>query len=109
MVTFIREQMRSFLETVDVNCDSKIDKYEFKALLLIPAAVRLFTDVGVDVVALVEHVDVIFKGGKAYDYADIVNLMLDMRGTNTCTVKDIVDLRQWIAHELSDLSGGMEP
>eukprot|EP00929_Paragymnodinium_shiwhaense_P085113 TRINITY_DN4556_c0_g1_i4.p1 TRINITY_DN4556_c0_g1~~TRINITY_DN4556_c0_g1_i4.p1 ORF type:complete len:680 (+),score=152.68 TRINITY_DN4556_c0_g1_i4:161-2200(+) len=108
MVGFIRDEMQQLLEECDEAHDDLIDQADFNALLTQPRAVRLFTDVGIDVVALVEYVDVIFKGGKSYEYGDIVALMLDMRGSNTCTVKDIVDLRKWFDKELDLLHAAME-
>jgi len=100
MVTFVKEELQKLLETADDTNNNKLSLKEFRWLLLQKEAIAFLRYVGVDVVALVEYVDVIFKGGKEFAFADVVNLIMELRGSNTCTVKDVIDLRKWIDLEV---------
>eukprot|EP00929_Paragymnodinium_shiwhaense_P080033 TRINITY_DN41718_c0_g1_i2.p1 TRINITY_DN41718_c0_g1~~TRINITY_DN41718_c0_g1_i2.p1 ORF type:complete len:684 (-),score=171.06 TRINITY_DN41718_c0_g1_i2:130-2181(-) len=102
MANYLRDELRTLLEDLADEGEDQdhVTKEDFCDLLLMPGAVRLFNEIGIDVVALANCVDVIFQGGKCYDFGDIVALLLDLRGSNTCTVKDIVDLRKYITQEL---------
>merc|ERR1712232_1018113 len=91
------------LELVDTDSDKMISHSEFKSLLLQEKAVKFLTHVGVDVVALVDFVDVFYKGGKTFEFPEIITMILQLRGTNICTVKDVVDLRKWIDNELLEI------
>mmetsp|Transcript_99284 Transcript_99284/g.171030 ORF Transcript_99284/g.171030 Transcript_99284/m.171030 type:complete len:138 (+) Transcript_99284:49-462(+) len=56
---------------------------------------------GVDVVGLVDFADIIFENDIELSFADFMELVLQLRGSNNCTVKDMVDLRKFVVTELS--------
>merc|ERR1712226_1001435 len=84
---------------VDQDGDLEISRKEFEDLLQQPKACKALQDVGVDVVGLVDFVDFIFHEGAAFDFPDFMFLILQLRGTNTATVKDMVDLRKFMTNE----------
>merc|ERR1712194_197953 len=43
------------------------------------------------------------EGGKQITFADFVELLLQLRGTNNATVKDIVDLRKFVHNEITKM------
>merc|ERR1711933_489234 len=62
---------------------------------------RALQDVGVDVVSLVDFTDFIFQNGRELTFSDCMDVVLQLRGTNASTVKDIVDLRKQVLAELA--------
>jgi len=62
---------------------------------------------GVDVFGLVDLTDFIFRDGHALDFGEFMELVMQLRGSNQATVKDIVDLRKFIVNEIkSGMAGG---
>lgn len=103
--TLVTAYVKQYLEKLwsesgmDVNKDGKISQDEFELLLEHEDAIRCLNSVGVDVVGLVDFADFIFRG-EEHDFVDFVELVLMLRGTNHARVKDIVDLRKYLAVEL---------
>jgi len=102
LLTYVRTQLQNMLQTsgIDADGDSKINKQEFGKLLELPEACRAIQEVGVDVVGLMDFTDFIFKDGKELSFPDFMDMVLQLRGTNVATVKDIVDLRKLLISEL---------
>merc|ERR1719330_1083471 len=80
---------------LDLDGNGFISRQEFEALLVLPEAAQFMQEVGVDVVGLVEYSDFIFKDSEM-SFTDFVELILQLRGTNQATVKDVVDLRKQV-------------
>lgn len=97
----LKNVMSHIVKHVDVDCSKAISKDEFVSLLDNGDAMRALHLVGVDVVALVDFVDFIFRGEDELDIGDFAETVVQFRGSNTATVKDIVDLRMFISAELS--------
>merc|ERR1712232_342815 len=66
-----------------------------------PGAAKMIQEIGVDVVGLVDFVDFVCEEGVTLEFEDMMEMMMQMRGTNLSTVKDIVDLRKFLLTELS--------
>merc|ERR1712187_357589 len=75
---------------VDADGDNHISKEEFAVLLSKRDAIIALKEVGVDVVGLV-------------DFPDFMEQIMQLRGTNTATVKDIVDLRKLLKERFTKL------
>eukprot|EP00927_Polykrikos_kofoidii_P025042 TRINITY_DN22583_c0_g1_i2.p1 TRINITY_DN22583_c0_g1~~TRINITY_DN22583_c0_g1_i2.p1 ORF type:complete len:804 (+),score=113.45 TRINITY_DN22583_c0_g1_i2:93-2504(+) len=86
-----------------------ISRAEFDKIIGDPQAVQLLDQVGVDVYSIAELADFIFKGegdkGGPHQLpvADFVDLIVSLRGGNSATVKDIVDLRKFVFIGLNEL------
>jgi len=103
LVNYVKQQLTPMLKaSLDgfMDYNSKIGKDEFTNLLERPEAARALQDVGVDVVSLVDFTDFIFKDGKELSFSDCMDVVLQLRGTNASTVKDVVDLRKQVLGEL---------
>jgi hypothetical protein len=74
--------------------DIQITKSEFQTLLATPEAARCLQGVGVDVVGLVDFEDLIFQDNDNISFCSFMETVLQLRGSNAATVKDIVDLRK---------------
>merc|ERR1719181_2701612 len=68
-------------------------------LLETPSAARSLKEVGVDVVGLVDLQDYFFKDDEEFNFAAFVEIVLSLRGGNNATVRDVIDLREFIMNE----------
>merc|ERR1719272_2100738 len=84
---------------LDSNGNGMLSMEEFEQLLILPEAAQFMQSVGVDVVGLVEFSEFIFKE-RELSFPEFVELVLQLRGSNSATVKDIVDMRKQVMQEL---------
>jgi hypothetical protein len=105
LVNYVKSTLQHMLTTsgIDMDGDAHISKREFEVLLEFPGAAKAIQEVGVDVVGLMDFTDFIFQDGKELSFPDFMDMVLQLRGTNTATVKDLVDLRKVLISELGSL------
>merc|ERR550532_2752306 len=107
-VSFVKDKIAALIQDHDKNKDDTISRSEFKDMFSNTKAMAILQDVGVDVIGLVDFADTIFDdaceangldvsddNGKL-SFEDFMGLILDLRGSNNATVKDVVDLRKHI-------------
>lgn len=93
----------------DQNNDGCIDLQEFHSMLQNQQVRKVLHEVDVDVQTLINFADVLFEDEEGttqpqLPFADFMQRLLQLRGRNTATVKDLVDLRKWISRELQQTS-----
>mmetsp|Transcript_134737 Transcript_134737/g.245849 ORF Transcript_134737/g.245849 Transcript_134737/m.245849 type:complete len:364 (-) Transcript_134737:182-1273(-) len=97
-VNFVKTKLLHMLNIsgLDADEDTMISKDEFESLLVNPEAAKTIRDVGVDPVGLVDFVDVIFGDSKrqGLSFPHFIEVVLQFRGSNNATVRDVVDLRK---------------
>jgi len=95
-VSRVKRVVTSLLQDTGIDQDgnAQISKDEFELLLLDPHAARILQEIDVDVVGLVDYADHIFADGIEISFPDFMDLLLQLRGNNGATVRDIVDLRK---------------
>lgn len=105
LLEFVKGEVRQMMVTcgIDANGDGRISRGEFERLLTNKDAAKALQEVGVDVVGLVDFTDVIFAGGRHLTFADFMETVLSLRGSNVATVKDIVDLRKLLIKGFSHM------
>jgi len=101
LVTFVKEKMQKIMSSLDETGDGVISKAEFVKILDLEEAVEALQEVEVDVMGLVDLADFIFNDDstgeeKELDFADFMEVILSIRGSNAATVKDIMDLRKFV-------------
>merc|ERR1712157_702641 len=64
-------------------------------------AISAIADVGVDLPALVDLADSIFDGRPAIAFTEFLEIVLQLRGSNQVTVRDIVDLKKFLLQEFT--------
>jgi len=108
-VSWTTEVMQKCLEEgVDTDKDGQIDRAEFRDMIENPKVRKVLNEVDVDVQTLANFIDVLFEdelGGvplTKLPFGDFMTRLLKLRGSNTATVKDLVDLRKWISRELKE-------
>mmetsp|Transcript_35475 Transcript_35475/g.81176 ORF Transcript_35475/g.81176 Transcript_35475/m.81176 type:complete len:669 (+) Transcript_35475:129-2135(+) len=109
-VNFVKNKFLSMLPTIDADGDMMISKSEFEILLAQPECCQALQSVGVDVLGLVDLTDFIYMntGPEGLSFEQIMDMVLNLRQKNKATVKDIVDLRKYIAWNLSHFQEQME-
>jgi len=84
-----------------------VSRDSFVELMKHEEAAQALNEVGVDVIALVELADFIFPKTGKVELSKFIQLLLQFRGSNTATVKDIVDMRKYVLSELHELEDRM--
>lgn len=107
MIIEVKDKLRHImLLGVDEDQDGKISEDEFCSMLENEEAAKCLQEVGVDVVGLVDVAEFIFEDvpdDRQLSFEKFVEVILDLRGSNTATVKDIVDLRKFVLATASAL------
>jgi len=102
----VKEDLWSMLKSMNFvqDADDTISKLEFQGLLAAPKAAQVLEDVGVDPVGLVDFADYIFSDERpTLTFADFMDIVLQLRGSNTASVKDIIDLRKIVLSQVRAL------
>jgi len=102
-VSYVKSELLAMFECLDGDDNKSISQKEFESLLVIPEAAKIIQNMGVDVVGLVDFADYIFTDDKQLSFAEFMELVLQLRGSNNSTVKDIVDLRRLIMSQLQEV------
>jgi len=101
---FVKTMLVTMLEELGVADEENftINQAEFEALLMKDEACRIINDVGVDVVGLVDFSDYIFQDDAKLTFPEFMDVVLQLRGSNTATVRDVVDLRKFLLNQFND-------
>ncbi|CAK9062107.1 unnamed protein product [Durusdinium trenchii] len=89
----------------DTNNDGCIDLDEFQHMIENPQVRSVLREADVDAATLINFADVLFEGEgdellTKIPFSEFMTRTLKLRGSNTATVKDLVDLRKWMSKEL---------
>eukprot|EP00928_Gymnodinium_smaydae_P097682 TRINITY_DN8907_c1_g6_i1.p1 TRINITY_DN8907_c1_g6~~TRINITY_DN8907_c1_g6_i1.p1 ORF type:complete len:774 (+),score=213.81 TRINITY_DN8907_c1_g6_i1:258-2324(+) len=109
LVNYVHEKLSHVMSLLDSDGGGTISKREFMEILENVEAVRCLNDVGIDVFALVDLAEYIFQDDDAknqddieLDFANFMEIVLELRGTNTATVRDIVGLRKFMRLSMAE-------
>lgn len=104
LVSFVKKKLLEMLKKsgLDADEDMMISRHEFEMLLVLPQAAKCIQDVGVDPVGLVDFSDYIFQDSQndKLTFSEFIDLVLELRGSNHSTVKDVVDLRTILLRQM---------
>jgi len=114
-VTFVTNKLQEVINHIDKNGDGFISSEEFRKILECQDAVEALQEVGVDVVGLVDFAEHIFEyeteedadgqpKHKELTLQEFMTVVLQLRGTNAATVKDVVDLRKYVRTSMKALN-----
>ncbi|CAE8698418.1 unnamed protein product, partial [Polarella glacialis] len=93
-VSYIAQQLREELFRLGHKEDLQLTLNDFQNLVLEPGMIKIMTGVGVDVVVLADMLDLVHEDVAkksptgTMTFPDLVDVVLNMRGTNPATVKD---------------------
>merc|ERR1712151_17099 len=88
--------------TVEQTRQHRICRMEFEDVLQNSDATRALQSVGVDVLALMDVSEFVFKNG-FIEFNDFMDLLMQLRGGNNATVRDVVDLRSVLIEKVDGL------
>jgi len=97
---YVKVKMIEALRVIGAENSENISREDFSKLLSLSKPTRALQDVGVDVVGLIDFTDFIFRDCDTISLQTFMCTVLQLRGTNMATVKDVVDLRKSIMMEL---------
>jgi hypothetical protein len=106
LLNYVKDTLHNMLNNsgIDSNNDKLLSRDEFAKLLELPGAARAIQEVGVDVVGLMDFTDFIFKDEKkVLTFPEFMETILQFRGSNTATVKDVVDLRRYLGEQVENM------
>eukprot|EP00439_Symbiodinium_sp_Y106_P040965 s4584_g5.t1 len=107
-----RELLDSRLDIIlaaDEDGDGLMSHAEFLRILESPEGLKALETVGVDPVGLIDYADQIFAKDNGEEgtqetvlFSHFMNEILQLRGTNTCTVKDLINMRKVVERSGKD-------
>jgi len=101
-VNFVKTYFMHLLTEADDDGDSQISQEEFEKLLVMPGAAAALESVGVDVVGLVDFIDYMFSmNDNTLSLNTFMDIVMQLRGSNRATVRDIVDLRKMLVQQFT--------
>lgn len=103
VVRFVTETIRGILVRMDPNYDDHISPEDLNKLLLDEDALAAFQEVGIDILAIVKDPEIIFSGDSVITFQEFMEEVLTLRGSNTCTVKDIVQMKKQLMIDIGSL------
>merc|ERR1712217_788114 len=89
--------------------DIMVSAKTFQEILQNDESCQTFADVGVDVVSLSDLSTYLFPKDRDLELTEFLELILQFRGENPATVKDIVDMRRFMVQDLKSLKKMMSP
>eukprot|EP00747_Dinoflagellata_sp_TGD_P142926 gnl/TRDRNA2_/TRDRNA2_176311_c0_seq5.p1 gnl/TRDRNA2_/TRDRNA2_176311_c0~~gnl/TRDRNA2_/TRDRNA2_176311_c0_seq5.p1 ORF type:complete len:505 (+),score=109.29 gnl/TRDRNA2_/TRDRNA2_176311_c0_seq5:214-1515(+) len=95
ITSLVKEKMSNIVTGLDTDYNGKISYKEFTRILHIPEALVALQEVGVDPCGLVDFADLFFLEDGEYielEFGRFMEMVLDLRGSNKSTVKDIMNL-----------------
>jgi len=105
LIHFVKAELGTTLSLhgLDTEGGALISRDEFGDFLEKPYALKALKEIGVDAVGLVDFADFIFADAEDITFAHFMDTILQLRGSNVATVKDIVDLRKFVTSALHRL------
>lgn len=104
VVDQVRENVKKVLPTMDSDGDGMISEEEFVQILDSPEAMVILSEVDVDVFALVDFAEYIFRGRDQISFEDFMATIMKFRGGQDVTMRDLVDMREFLSNEIKELS-----
>eukprot|EP00931_Biecheleriopsis_adriatica_P117257 TRINITY_DN92794_c0_g1_i1.p1 TRINITY_DN92794_c0_g1~~TRINITY_DN92794_c0_g1_i1.p1 ORF type:complete len:669 (+),score=115.46 TRINITY_DN92794_c0_g1_i1:84-2090(+) len=109
LIANVKAELMSLLRKAElVNDDLSLTRPNYELLLLHPKAAPVFGNLGVDIFGLVDFADVIFENVETVCFSDLMDTILELRGSNNATVKDIMELRKLVTKETAEQSRRLE-
>jgi hypothetical protein len=111
-VNYTRDRLQELLALgVDVDNDKRISKEEFLHMFTIPEAVEILHEIDVDVIGLLDFSETIFEPDvldlekgvteeRTLDFGEFMRVVLDLRGNNPATVRDVVETRKSVNNRI---------
>lgn len=108
-LNLVKDEMTVLIRSVlnkDPAGSTDLTRDDMNQILASDQCVITFSKIGVDIAGLAEILDhQLFKFGTATTFQQLLDLVLQLRGSNSATVRDVVALRTFIVDELHNFAG----
>lgn len=105
-VVFVAGELREAMTQSGRDMTINFKKAEFQEILCDSTVAKIISEAGVDVVALLDTTDVIFQDleskGSELSFEGFLDIILNMRGSNPVTVKDVKEQLRTIKNLVRD-------
>lgn len=102
LVNYMQGEIQGLWEREIGDINTSLSKPEFQRFVCVSEAAVALHGVGVDPLGLAENIDFVFDHENSeLSFADFVELVLELRGTNVATVKHVVDLQKFVQAEIT--------
>mmetsp|Transcript_6184 Transcript_6184/g.17298 ORF Transcript_6184/g.17298 Transcript_6184/m.17298 type:complete len:155 (+) Transcript_6184:2-466(+) len=103
-LAWVKSELAAMVRSIDTDNDDTLTKFEIASIMSNSEAMRTISKVGVDVESLIDIADFhLFDKKEQISFSEFLDLVLQLRGTNGTTVRDIVDLRKFVLEELLNM------
>jgi F0F1-type ATP synthase assembly protein I len=120
-VLALQSKMKEVMSKLDANGSGTLSEEEFVQLVSDSKAVTLLNEVGVDPIGLIDMAPTIFEpdedeeedddssdegksnGPKEIDFTEFMKIVLDLRGSNTASLKDLREMKKELRDEIENL------
>ncbi|CAK8995936.1 unnamed protein product [Durusdinium trenchii] len=101
LVELVKRELLDIIIEADEDGDGLMSHAEFLKILESPEGLRALETVGVDPVGLIDYADTIFTKedgdlSETVMFSHFMNEVLQLRGSNTATVKDLIAMRKFV-------------
>lgn len=103
-------KQRDDIDLADDEVLSTISKSQFHKLLTQETVAAVFREMKVDVMSLLDAAEVLFQkdGSDSMSFGSLMEAVMELRGNQNATVKDIVGLRNWFTQEIQIILDAVE-
>jgi hypothetical protein len=107
-VAAVKRVLLKWAPEADIGGDNMFGVTEFKDMLNNAGCAKDLNDVGVDAIALVDHADFIYRNKDELTFAELLSVLLGLRGRNDPKVRDLVQLRKFLHVEMQRIEMSVE-
>eukprot|EP00929_Paragymnodinium_shiwhaense_P052963 TRINITY_DN2651_c0_g5_i2.p1 TRINITY_DN2651_c0_g5~~TRINITY_DN2651_c0_g5_i2.p1 ORF type:complete len:548 (+),score=136.47 TRINITY_DN2651_c0_g5_i2:109-1752(+) len=103
LVDQVKQKLAGILAELDVNNNGEISYQEFKKILEIPDALKTLQEVDVDPIGMLDFGESFFAPDgvpEELSFDKFMEMVLDLRSTNTATVKDLMNMNLQMSKRL---------
>jgi len=94
---------------LDEDGSGTLSREEFDGIIMNQDMMHVLRGFGVDVVGIVDFGSFLFTECDELSFADFLQLVVQFRESKAATVRDVMDLRKYLARELSSLEARLIP
>jgi len=107
-VAAVKRVLLKWTPDTDLDGDCRIGVDEFKNMLNNDGCAKDLNDVGVDAIALIDHADFVYRNKTELTFAELLAVVLGLRGRNDPKVQDLVQLRKFLHVEMLRIEMSLE-
>jgi len=96
------------MQDLDTDGSHTLSKEEFDGIIMNQDMMHVLLDFGVDVVGIVDFANFLFQEVDELSFAEFLQLVVQFRETKAATMKDVMDLRKYLARELTCLENRLQ-